>query len=156
MTGKSRAKRLKSNFHCEKFKGDILSQISTSLSESGLDNTEKLTLIGNLTRLEHCKDCSTTENREPVVAMNAAPEVPRSRESQRSRSQRGSRYQRGPRGVRGPGALEDVLPESSFDVLLNKNVPHVLEKIFLSLDYASFKSCLQVSQGPNSTETILA
>ena len=34
---------------------------------------------------------------------------------------------------------------SSFDVLLTRNVPHILEMIFLSLDYESFKSCLEVS-----------
>ena len=34
---------------------------------------------------------------------------------------------------------------SGFDVLLTKNVPHILEKIFLCLDYKSFKSCKKVS-----------
>ena len=32
-----------------------------------------------------------------------------------------------------------------FDTLLTKNVPHILEKIFLSLDYKSFKECLGVN-----------
>ena len=33
----------------------------------------------------------------------------------------------------------------AFDTLFTKNVDHILEKIFLSLDYKSFKTCLQVS-----------
>ena len=33
----------------------------------------------------------------------------------------------------------------SFDILFAKNVPHVFERIFLSLDYESFKACLGVS-----------
>ena len=32
-----------------------------------------------------------------------------------------------------------------FDLLMDKNVPHILEKIFISLDYESLKSCNQVS-----------
>ena len=34
---------------------------------------------------------------------------------------------------------------TSFDTLFTMNVPHLLEKIFFSLDYESFKICLQVS-----------
>ena len=33
----------------------------------------------------------------------------------------------------------------AFDKLFEKSVPHVLEKIFLSLDYESYKTCLEVS-----------
>ena len=33
---------------------------------------------------------------------------------------------------------------TGFDKLLNKNVPHILEKIFLSLDYDSFMKCHKV------------
>ena len=33
----------------------------------------------------------------------------------------------------------------AFDRLFKRNVPHILEKIFLSLDYESFKKCLCVS-----------
>ena len=32
-----------------------------------------------------------------------------------------------------------------FDKMFTKSVPHILEKIFFSLDYASFKNCHQVS-----------
>ena len=32
-----------------------------------------------------------------------------------------------------------------FDVLLTKHVPHILEKIFFSLDYGSYKKCFEVS-----------
>ena len=32
-----------------------------------------------------------------------------------------------------------------FDTLISKNLPHILEKIFFSLDYESFKNCLEVS-----------
>ena len=35
---------------------------------------------------------------------------------------------------------------SAFDLLFKRNVPHILEKIFLSMDYDSFKSCLMVSK----------
>ena len=34
---------------------------------------------------------------------------------------------------------------SSSYVLFTKNVPHILEKIFLSLDFESYKTCLEVS-----------
>ena len=34
---------------------------------------------------------------------------------------------------------------SAFDALFTKSVPHILERIFLSLDYESLKSCLEVS-----------
>ena len=34
----------------------------------------------------------------------------------------------------------------AFDILLSRNVPHVLEMIFLSLDYESYKACLEVSK----------
>ena len=33
-----------------------------------------------------------------------------------------------------------------FDRLLEKSVPHILEKIFFSLDYESYKTCMQVRQ----------
>ena len=33
----------------------------------------------------------------------------------------------------------------AFDKLFKKSVPHILEKIFLSLDYESFKTCVEVS-----------
>ena len=32
-----------------------------------------------------------------------------------------------------------------FDTFLAKNVPHILEKIFFNLDYASYKACMEVS-----------
>ena len=32
----------------------------------------------------------------------------------------------------------------AFDTLFSKNVPHLLEMVFLSLDYESFKTCLKV------------
>lgn len=35
---------------------------------------------------------------------------------------------------------------NGFDKLLAKNVPHILEKIFLSLDIESFKNCMEVCQ----------
>ena len=39
---------------------------------------------------------------------------------------------------------------SGFDLLLKRNVPHIWEKIFLSLDYASFRNCLRVSHEWNN------
>ena len=38
---------------------------------------------------------------------------------------------------------------SGFDLLLQKNVQLIREKIFLSLDYDSFKQCLKVSEAWN-------
>ena len=36
-----------------------------------------------------------------------------------------------------------------FDILLTKNVPHILETIFLSLDFESFKKCHEVNSAWN-------
>ena len=38
---------------------------------------------------------------------------------------------------------------NGFDLLLKRNIQHIWEKIFLSLDYASFKNCLKVSKAWN-------
>ena len=35
--------------------------------------------------------------------------------------------------------------ESPFDKLFTKSVPHILERVFFSLDYASFKKCMEVN-----------
>ena len=35
---------------------------------------------------------------------------------------------------------------SPFDILFKRSVPHILEKIFLHLDYDTFKSCFLVNQ----------
>ena len=40
-----------------------------------------------------------------------------------------------------------------FDILLSKNVPHILEDIFFSVDYDSFKKCLEVSKSWNDLLT---
>ena len=41
--------------------------------------------------------------------------------------------------------MEDTASKSAFDTLLTKfNVPHILEKIFFSLDYDSFRECRKV------------
>ena len=37
-------------------------------------------------------------------------------------------------------------PLTAFDTLLNRNVPHILENIFSSLDYNSFKTCMKVNK----------
>ena len=34
----------------------------------------------------------------------------------------------------------------AFDTLMSKNVPHILEKIFLSVDYKTFKECIKVNK----------
>ena len=41
---------------------------------------------------------------------------------------------------------KDTMDYCTFDTLFSKNVPHLLEKIFLSLDYKSYKRCLEVSK----------
>ena len=40
--------------------------------------------------------------------------------------------------------------ECGFDVLLSKSVPHIIEKIFLDLDFDSFMACREVSRGWNA------
>ena len=37
------------------------------------------------------------------------------------------------------------LDYSAIEALFSKNLPHLLEKIFFSLDYESYKRCLEVS-----------
>ena len=41
----------------------------------------------------------------------------------------------------------------AFDTLFTKSVPHILEKIFLSLDYETFKKCREVSNAWNKLLT---
>ena len=38
------------------------------------------------------------------------------------------------------------MDKCAFDTLFAKNVPHILEKIFLSLDHKSFRQCRKVCQ----------
>ena len=49
--------------------------------------------------------------------------------------------------------LENICNTSGFDFLLRRNVQHIWEKIFLSLDYESFKKCLAVCQAWNDIFT---
>ena len=42
------------------------------------------------------------------------------------------------------------MSRSHFDTLLSKNVPHILENIFFSLDFESFKACFEVSKTWNT------
>ena len=54
------------------------------------------------------------------------------------------------------GSIKD---QCAFEMLFTRNVPHILEEIFCSLDYASFQACLQVNRtwsGMLSTEPYLA
>ena len=39
--------------------------------------------------------------------------------------------------------------QNAFGVLFAKSVPHILEKIFFSLDYKSFQACFKVSSAWN-------
>ena len=41
----------------------------------------------------------------------------------------------------------------AFDTMFTKNVPHIQEKIFFSLDYNSFKACVEVSKSWNAVLT---
>ena len=45
--------------------------------------------------------------------------------------------------------VQEIADPCAFDTLLTKNVPQILERIFLSLDYESFKECLKVNKGLN-------
>ena len=40
-----------------------------------------------------------------------------------------------------------------FDKLFTKTVPHILEKIFFSMDYESYKKCMEVSKSWNNLFT---
>ena len=40
-----------------------------------------------------------------------------------------------------------------FDQLFTKTVPHIIEQIFFSMDYESFKQCLEVSKSWNDLLT---
>ena len=40
---------------------------------------------------------------------------------------------------------EEMMASSAFDKLFTKSVPHLHEKIFLSIDYTSYKACMKVS-----------
>ena len=44
------------------------------------------------------------------------------------------------------GGKSPLSPPCAFDKLLARNVPHILEDIFFSLDYESFKICAKVSR----------
>ena len=46
-----------------------------------------------------------------------------------------------------------TMAHSAFDMLLSKSVPHILEKIFFSLDLESFISCGDVSKSWRSLLT---
>ena len=47
----------------------------------------------------------------------------------------------------------DAQASSPFEILFSKNVPHILENIFLSVDFESFKNCLVVNTTWNGTLT---
>ena len=42
--------------------------------------------------------------------------------------------------------IVETSPETSFNTLFIKNLPHILEIIFFSLDYKSFKACMEVNK----------
>ena len=42
-------------------------------------------------------------------------------------------------------AADELDGPCNFNTLFSKNVPHILEKIFFSLDYESYKICLEVN-----------
>ena len=49
--------------------------------------------------------------------------------------------------------VENIVDPCVFNSLLTKNVPHILESIFLSLDYYSFNNCLNVNKAWNGLLT---
>ena len=50
-------------------------------------------------------------------------------------------------------AIGEDMDSCAFDKLFTNSVPHILEKVFFSLDYNSFKSCLEVSRTWNEQLT---
>ena len=51
------------------------------------------------------------------------------------------------------GTEETMAAACEFDKLFTKAVPHILEQIFFSVDYESFKKCLKVSKSWNDLLT---
>ena len=49
--------------------------------------------------------------------------------------------------------MVDELHDCGFESLLSRNLPHVLQKILLYLDYESFKACHKVNRALNSLIT---
>ena len=45
--------------------------------------------------------------------------------------------------------VKKIADTCAFDTLFTKNVPHILERIFLSLDYYTFNECLRVNKAWN-------
>ena len=45
---------------------------------------------------------------------------------------------------------ESKIDSCAFDLLFSRNVPHILEKIFFSLDYASFQNFFKVNKTWNA------
>ena len=45
--------------------------------------------------------------------------------------------------------MSEEIPSSSFDILLSRDVPHILENIFFSLEYDSFMACKKVCKAWN-------
>ena len=54
---------------------------------------------------------------------------------------------------KGQTKQETMAPACEFDRLFTKKVPHIHEKIFFSLDYESFKNCVEVSKSWNDLLT---
>ena len=50
-------------------------------------------------------------------------------------------------------AKEAIMHVNSADILFTRNVPHIIEMIFLSLDYKSLKVCFEVSNTWNELLT---
>ena len=53
-------------------------------------------------------------------------------------------------------AVSEQATPCDFNGLLKKNLPHIIERIFLSLDHESFVSCCEVSRTWNSTLTAVS
>ena len=49
--------------------------------------------------------------------------------------------------------LRETTVPSAFDILFTKSVPHIFENIFFTLDYESFKSCMEVNKSWNEVMT---
>ena len=97
--------------------------LQTSNNQNSIDNLQIREVLKHLLAFNREKDDKTKNLEGRVLAL----------ESTIQRVARGEVFTKNKRHSR------------SFDILFAINVPHILEKIFLSLDYESFKNCVKVN-----------
>ena len=97
--------------------------LQTSNSQNSIDNLQIREVLKHLLAFNREKDDKTKNLEGRVLALESTIQ----------------------RVARGEVFTKNKRHSCSFDILFAKNVPHILEKIFLSLDYESFKNCVKVN-----------